>query len=212
MTTPDLLVAVFGALTASLALAFGVPQFLRIRRTGSVAGVSLPSITNTLVSTTAWLLYGLQLRDVWVTLTSFAGLPALAATFVLVLRRGGSRTGMWIPVAWAALLTLAAVLAPWLPSAFPAILGCSVLWYVTPAAVTAWRSADISGLAPGTWWLLAVDGGVGGAYGVAAGVTAYLVYASMALTGALVVLARVWWRWVPECGACAPLGGCTCLA
>ncbi len=87
-----------------------------------------------------------------------------------------------------------------------------MLWYVVPAAVTAWRSADISGLAPGTWWLLAVDGGVGGAYGVAAGVTAYLVYASMALTGALVVLARVWWRWVPECGACAPLGGCTCLA
>ena len=30
--------------------------------------------------------------------------------------------------------------------------------------------------------------------------------------GASVVLARVLWRWTPECGECAPLTGCTCPA
>ena len=35
----------------------------------------------------------------------------------------------------------------WLWIVFPALLGASALWYVTPAAVTAWRSADVSGLA-----------------------------------------------------------------
>jgi uncharacterized protein with PQ loop repeat len=210
--SPDLLTAVVGATTTALALAVGVPQWWRVRRTGSAAGVSLPSITNTLVSTTAWLLYGLHLRDVWVTAMSLAGLPALIATFVVVVRAGGSREGMWIPVAWASLLTVTAVLTPWAPAAFPAVLGFSVAWYVVPAAVTAWRSADVSGIAAGTWWLLVVDGLLAGAYGVLADVPASIVYAGVATLGASVVLARVLWRWTPECGECAPITGCTCPA
>jgi len=208
----DLLVVVVGALATALALAFGMPQWLRIRRTGSVAGVSLPSITNTLISTTAWLLYGLQLRDVWVFAMSLAGLPALVATFVVVLRNGGARTGMWVPVSWASLLTAAALGAPWAPAAFPAILGGSILWYVTPAAITAWRSPDIYGIASGTWLLLVIDGVIAGAYGVLAEVPASVTYAILAILGALVVLARVWWRWAPECGECAPVARCTCYA
>lgn len=210
--SPDLLTALVGAITTALALAFGVPQWWRVRRTGSVAGVSLPSITNTLVSTTAWLIYGLHLRDVWVTAMSLAGLPALIATFVVVLRAGGSRDGMWIPVAWASLLATTAALTPWVPAAFPTVLGFSVAWYVTPAAITAWRSPDVSGIAAGTWWLLVLDGLLAGAYGVLADVPASIVYAGVATLGALVVLARVLWRWAPECGECAPLAGCTCPA
>jgi uncharacterized protein with PQ loop repeat len=206
--SPDLLVTVVGALTTALALAFGVPQWLRIRRTGSVAGVSLPSITNTIVSTTAWLFYGLHLRDVWVTATSVAGLPALIATFVVVVRHGGSRSGMWIPVTWAALLASAAALLPWAPAVFPTILGASVLWYVTPAAITAWRSADVSGIASGTWLLLMLDGGFAGAYGVLADVPASVVYAVVASLGALVILTRIWWRWAPACGECAVRCAC----
>jgi len=208
----DLLVIVTGAATAALALAFGVPQWLRVRRTGSVAGVSLPSVTNTVVSTAAWLVYGVHLHDFWVILTAAVGLPSLVGTFVAVVRRSDERAGMWLPLTWAALLAGTAAATPWLPTLFPAVLGASALWYVTPAAVTAWRSADVSGIAAGTWLLLAVDGLVAGAYGVVAGVTAYLVYCGVALVGALVVIARVYWRWVPECGECAPITGCTCTA
>jgi len=208
----DLLVILSGAATAALAVAFGLPQFFRVRRTGSVAGVSLPSVTNTLVSTTAWLFYGLHLHDFWVTLTSVVGLPSLIATFVAIVRRSDDRSGMWLPLGWAALLASTAATTPWFPLLVPALLGGSALWYVTPAAVTAWRSADVSGIASGTWLLLAVDGLVAGAYGLAAGVPAYLVYAAIAVVGALTVLARVYWRWAPDCGECAPITGCTCAA
>ena len=210
--TNDLLVIVTGAATAALALAFGVPQWLRVRRTGSVAGVSLPSVTNTVVSTTAWLVYGVHLHDFWVILTAAVGLPSLVGTFVAVVRRSDERAGMWLPLTWAALLAGSAAATPWLPTLFPAVLGASALWYVTPAAVTAWRSADVSGIAAGTWLLLALDGLVAGAYGVIASVPAYLVYCAVALVGAGIVLARVYWRWAPECGECAPFAGCTCPA
>jgi len=115
---------------------------------------------------------------------------------------------MWLPLLWAGLLAATAALTPVLPALFPAVLGASALWYVTPAAVTAWRSADVSGIAAGTWLLLALDGLVAGAYGVVAGVPAYLVYCGVALVGAGIVLARVYWRWAPTCGECAPLTGC----
>jgi uncharacterized protein with PQ loop repeat len=206
------MVAVVGAVTTVLAFAFGVPQWLRVRRTGSVSGISLPSITNSLVSTSAWLLYGVQRHDVWITATSVAGLPALVATLLVVARHGASRQGLWIPAAWAGVLTAAALASPVLPTAFPTVLGASVLWYVTPAATTAWRSADVSGIASGTWMLLAFDGGLAGAYGVLAEVPASIVYAVIASFGAVVVLTRLWWPWAPDCGECAPVTGCECTA
>ena len=208
----DLLVIVSGAATAALAVAFGLPQFFRVRRTGSVAGVSLPSVTSTLVSTTAWLFYGLHLQDFWVTITSVVGLPSLIATFVAIVRRSDDRTGMWLPLGWAGLLAATAVATPWAPALFATVLGASALWYVAPAAITAWRSADVTGIAQGTWLLLALDGLIAGAYGIAAGVAAYLVYAVVAAIGAIIVLSRIWWRWTPECGQCAPITGCTCTA
>jgi uncharacterized protein with PQ loop repeat len=207
---PEVLTAVTGALTALLALSFGVPQFLHVRRTRSVAGISLPSITNSLVSTTAWLAYGVWLGDVWVTVTSIVGLPALAAAGWVALRHGASRRGMWVPALWSATLLLALLVTPVLPTAFATVLGASVLWYVTPAALTAWRSADVSGIAAGTWLLLLADGLVAGAYGVLADVPAYLVYAVTAALGAMAVLARLWWRWSPDCGECPPVAGCVC--
>jgi uncharacterized protein with PQ loop repeat len=207
---PDVLTAVAGALTALLALAFGLPQYLHVRRTRSVAGISLPSIANSLVSTSAWLAYGVWLGDVWVTLTSLVGLPALGAAGWVALRHGASRSGMWVPAVWAGILGAAVLVTPVLPTAFATVLGASVLWYVTPAALTAWRSSDISGIAAGTWLLLLADGAVAGLYGVLADVPAYLVYAATAALGALAVLARLWWRWSPECGACPPVTGCAC--
>ena len=207
---PDVLTTVAGALTAVLALAFGLPQYLHVRRTGSVAGISLPSIVNSLVSTTAWLAYGVWLGDVWVTVTSLVGLPALAAAGWVSLRHGASRQGLWVPALWSGLLLAALAVTPWLPTAFATVLGASVLWYVGPAAATAWRSADVSGVAAGTWLLLLVDGGVAGLYGVLADVPAYLVYAATATLGALAVLARLWWRWGPACGQCPPVAACAC--
>lgn len=208
--TTQLLIIITGLATAVLAFAFGFPQWFHVRRTGSVAGISLASVTNSLVSTMAWLFYGLAIKDVWVTTTSIVGLPATIATLVAVMRRSEDRDGMWVPAAYAGILALTAALTPWAPALFPTVLGMSILWFAVPAAITAWGSPDVAGLAQGTWWLLVLDGVIAGAYGMLANVPAYLVYAVVAIIGALVVLARIHWRWVPECGECAPIPGCAC--
>ena len=208
--TTQLLIIITGLATAVLAFAFGFPQWFRVRRTGSVSGISTASVTNSLVSTFAWLVYGLAIKDVWVTTTSIVGLPATVATLVAVARRSDEREGMWVPLAYAGILALTASFTPWLPALFPALLGMSILWFAVPAAITAWGSPDVAGLAQGTWWLLVLDGAIAGAYGMLANVSAYLVYAVVAIVGALVVLVRIHWRWVPECGECAPIPGCVC--
>ena len=107
-----LLTLVTGLATAGLAFAFGFPQFFRVRRTGSAEGVSLASVTNSLVSTTAWLLYGFSLQDVWVITTSLVGLPAIIATIHVVRRAKDDHTGMWMPVVYTALLAATALLIP----------------------------------------------------------------------------------------------------
>ena len=98
----DTLVVVFGVLTTVLALGYGVPQWLKVRRTGSVAGVSVPSISCALVSAFAWVAYGVWLQDVWVVLTSGAAIPGLTAARVVLLRSHASRDGLWMTGAWIA--------------------------------------------------------------------------------------------------------------
>jgi uncharacterized protein with PQ loop repeat len=205
-----LLTFVTGLATAVLAFSFGFPQWFRVRRTGSVSGVSLASITNSLISDVAWMLYGFHLRDVWVITTSLVALPSVVAVFYVVYRSGQQREGMWVPLAYAGILAGTAMLVPVAPALFAAVIGASVLWFVVPSAVAAWSSADVSGLATATWWLLIVDGLVAGAYGMLAHVGGYLVYATIAVIGSGLVLARLHWPWVPECGECAPLVGCSC--
>ena len=91
------------------------------------------------------------------------------------------------------------------------LLGASILWYVGPAAVMAWTSADVTGIAAGAWYVLLADAAVWMAYSLLAQVPAGILYAVIAGSGALAVLARLAWRWGPECGACAPLARCTCV-
>jgi hypothetical protein len=154
--------------------------------------VSVAALACSTVSGLAWTAYGVVEHDVWVALPALLTLPATVAAAGLAWTRGGSRERLWLPLAWAGTLVLAAVSSLWLGGGVvDAVLGCSVALMVTPAAVTAWRSTDVSALAASGWWLLLVDALLGGCYGVLAGVGANLVYAVVASTGALVVLGRL---------------------
>jgi uncharacterized protein with PQ loop repeat len=208
------LAAVVGLASVVFAVACVLPQLLRLRKTGAADGVSLPAMANSFVSGVAWTAFGLGLHDPWVTVTSLAGLPPLAVSLVLGWRAGAVRSGLWVPALWAAVLTVVAVLAPLSgPRPLTALLGCSIAWMVVPATVTAWRSTDVSGIAPTSWMLLAADGLVGGAYGLVAGIAANVVYACVAGAGAVAVLGRLAWprlrrTGVPELPA-APMGTAT---
>ena len=205
----DTLVVVFGVLTTLLAVGYGVPQWLKVRRTGSVAGVSVPSISCALVSAVAWVLYGVWLQDIWVVLTSGAAIPGLTAALVVLLRSHASRDGLWMTWAWIGTITAAAAVVPWSEAPITLVLGCSILWYVAPAMWTAWTSADVSGVSRSAWILLLVESAVCTAYGVLADVPAYLVYAAIASVGAISVLVRLALP-AQDCGACPPLRPCSC--
>jgi uncharacterized protein with PQ loop repeat len=185
------LVNVLGFLSVILAVWFAMPQLLKLRRGGSTAGLSLESLANSTISLTGWTIYGFGHGNAWVILASIAGIPATVATLVIAVR-AGHRLSPQLPIVWAGLLAVTALIDHVLGSALVDVaLGCSILWFVVPAALTAWRSTDVSGLAAQTWLILAADGSVFGLYGVAADVAADRVYAVTSIAGAAVILARI---------------------
>jgi len=52
-------VDLLGLLSVILAAWFALPQLIRLRRTGSAAGVSADSLANSLISLVGWTLYGI---------------------------------------------------------------------------------------------------------------------------------------------------------
>jgi uncharacterized protein with PQ loop repeat len=180
-----------GLASVVIAFWFAVPQLTLLVRTGSTAGLSMTSLVNSTISLVAWTLYGLAHGSVWVVASSVVGLPSIVATAVLA-RRDGLQLESALPWVWTWLLMVTAAADIVAGTAMiDAVLGCSILWFVAPQAVTAWRSADVSGIAWQTWALLAVDGLVFGLYGLVSGIGADRVYGSAALLGSAVVVARL---------------------
>ena len=185
------LVDAIGFVSVVLATWFALPQLIKLRREGSTAGLSLESLANSAISLTGWTVYGVGHGKPWVVLASAAGIPATLATIVLA-ARAGHRLAPRMPVVWATVLVFTATIDRMYGSQLiDLVLGCSILWFVAPAAVTAWRSTDVSGLAVQTWFVLAADGAVFGLYGMVANVLADRVYAVTSMAGAAVVLARI---------------------
>jgi len=183
------LVGVAGTL---LAAAYTVPQFRRLRGMTTATGISVAALANSTISGTAWTVFGVAEHQVWVALPALVSLPATAGALVLAWLRGGSRDRLWLPVVW--LVVLAAVgVASFRVGSGPAtiVLGCSVALMVTPAAVTAWRSHDVSAIAASAWAMLLVDAALAAAYGVLAQVDANLIYAVVATAGSLAILLRI---------------------
>jgi uncharacterized protein with PQ loop repeat len=181
-----------GLAAVVLAVAVSVPQFARLLRTGHVSGVSLAAVTNSSISFGAWTIYAVAIGDLWLTISSAVGLPGQAATAWLAWRRGASRQQMWVPALWlAVLLAVAGLDVAAGMSMTTIVVGGSILWLVVPALVTAWRSHDVSGIAPATWWVLGLEGAIFLVYGITVGVAATVLYGVACLVGSGGVLARV---------------------
>jgi uncharacterized protein with PQ loop repeat len=175
-----------------LAAGYTVPQFRKLSRMTTATGVSVAALANSTISGVAWTVFGILEHEVWVALPAAVAVPATAGALVLAWLRGGSRSRLWLPVVWLAVVSLAGLAAIWVGSG-PAtvVLGCSVALLVTPAALTAWRSHDVSAIAASAWALMIVDALLAGAYGVLADVDANLIYAAVATIGSLAILLRV---------------------
>jgi uncharacterized protein with PQ loop repeat len=187
----DLATAI-GVAGTLLAAAYTVPQFRRLRRMTTATGVSVAALANSTLSGTAWTVFGVLEHQVWVALPALVTLPATAGALALAWLRGGARDRLWLPVAW--LVVLAGVgIASFRLGDAPAtvVLGCSVALMVTPAAITAWRSHDVSAIAASAWAMLLLDAALAAAYGFLAHVDANLIYAVVATAGSLAILVRI---------------------
>jgi uncharacterized protein with PQ loop repeat len=190
----DALRLVFGVVMVGLAALYALPQWLRVRRTGSVEGVSVAATSNALLSCVAWVVYGAALGDLAVLLTCLAALPSLGATTWILMKNHASREGMTTTWVWTAALVAAGAVAPWTQVPIEALLGLSIAWYVAPAAWMAWTSIDVTGIAAGAWLVLLTDAVVWLLYSLLTGIPAGILYALIAGAGALAVLARLVWR------------------
>jgi uncharacterized protein with PQ loop repeat len=186
------LATVVGLAGTFLAFAYTVPQMRKLARSGSAAGVSVAALANSTVSGIAWTAFGVVEHEVWVVLPALLALPGTAGAMVLAWHRGGDRDRLWLPVIWAVTITTLTALVPVLGSR-PIIvaLGCSITLMVGPAAVTAWRSHDVSAIAASAWAMLIVDAALAGAYGLLADIDANLIYALVATSGAALILTRL---------------------
>lgn len=175
-----------------LAFAYTVPQLSKLIRGCSAAGISVAALANSTISGIAWTAYGVVEDELWVALPAFVALPATAGALVLAWRGGGVRTRMWLPVVWLAVILTATAVVPLIGDLpITIVLGCSVALLITPAAITAWRSHDVSGIAAAGWAMLIVDALLCGAYGVLAGIDANILYAITATVGSVVILTRI---------------------
>ena len=174
-----------------LAVTQPVPQVIRLVRTRSVAGVSGPTTWLGLTINGAWAAYGIGRGLLPLTVLSGAYVAGYAVIAALLVARG-RRSGIGTGLAAAAVLTALTLTAGW------AVLGTTLALAVgiqfVPQVVEAWRSDDLSGLAPGTYVVSAVDGAVWGTYGLAVADLPLVLYGVvMALVAALVLIPRRRW-------------------
>ncbi len=182
----------FGLATVLLAVGFSVPQLVRLLRTGETAGVSLAGTANSAISFTAWTWYAWSAADLWLFLSSIVGIPGGVLTVVLTWRRGIARDGLWLPVLWSGVLLAAVTLDAVVGSSALALaVGGSVLWLLGPALASAYRSADVSGIAAGTWLVLGLEGVLFLGYGLLAAVPASVIYGVVTVLGSTAMLARL---------------------
>jgi len=182
-------VGLAGALLAFIAT---IPQAAKLLRLQSADGVSVAALTNSTISGLAWTAFGVLEHDAWIAVTALIAVPATAAAAGLAWFRGGARDRLWMPAVWAVTLLAALTASSWIGTAPLALmLGCSISLLVTPAAVTAWRSTDVSAVATSAWLLLLLEAAITGAYGALVGIRANELYAVVAIAGSLAILTRI---------------------
>jgi uncharacterized protein with PQ loop repeat len=139
------------------AAAFAIPQFLpqllKLRATDDTAGVSWSWAALTGVNNAAWFLY-FALASYWTALVPAASAALLAGTLAVALaRRGQARAWPAVLIGgWVALLVAGVTVAG--RSGLGTLLTAAFILQVAPSLWTAYRTAQPTGVAAGTWLLI----------------------------------------------------------
>ncbi|MFB9375506.1 SemiSWEET family transporter [Kineococcus gynurae] len=183
-------VPTLGLVAAGLGIVTGVPQVVRLLRTPDASGLSYPSAVLGVLSSSGWLLYGLQLLDPAQLVANVPGLLCALATLVLIARRLGLRLApaALAAAAWAGVLTAATLLGG------PVLVGIAAtvvsLVKMLPQVLVVLSRTPLHGLAPGTFALTQLSATLWSVYGAATAQTSVTVCSVISLLLATVVLSR----------------------
>ncbi|HEU5081738.1 MAG TPA: PQ-loop repeat-containing protein [Acidimicrobiales bacterium] len=151
------------AFAVVLACTQPVPQIIRLVRTRSVAGVSGPTTWLGFAINVAWASYGIARGLLPVAVLSLAYVAGYIAVGALLVK-GGNRRGVGVALAAGAGLAALTAVGGWV--ALGTVLALAVLPQFLPQVVEAWTADDLTGLAPGTYVVGALDGVVWGGFGL----------------------------------------------
>ncbi len=180
----------FAAVAATvLAVAFLVPQLVKLARTGDPAGVSPTWAAVGAVSNAAWFAY-LVARRLWVAAPSAVPIFVFYALTLVYLRRAGAPVGGAVRrgLVWAAFLVGAFAVGSW--ATLGLVLGFSFGAQMVPSVWTAYRSPTPSGISSGTWWIGAVEAVLWFVYGWARADVPLQIFGAVYLAGSTLMLAR----------------------
>lgn len=150
-----------------LGSAMAYPQAAKLLRTGNPEGVSAIWAGVSVSMNLWWLVYGLA-NSLWGLVPTSAIATVLYAIIVVAYVRSVGRAAFGGLAVGALVFGLAPLpvllVAGW--SAAGVTIGLCYGMQLFPAVVAAWRTSDLSGVAPGTWLMAWVEGAIWGAYGV----------------------------------------------
>jgi uncharacterized protein with PQ loop repeat len=153
-----------------LSFSFLLPQLARLRRTRDGLGVSATAAAVGLVTTVAWIAYGVGTATWAVIVPSAIGALQYGVLLAFIRRSGRPTTPsvarglLWaLTLVLAAALTHAAARGPW--AGLGAALATSVVVQYTPAVLEAFRGPATSGIARATWLLIGLNGLTWALYG-----------------------------------------------
>ncbi|MEE8375005.1 MAG: hypothetical protein V3S26_01620 [Acidimicrobiia bacterium] len=170
-------------------IAFLVPQISKLIRTGDSSGVSTTWASLGLVTNVGWAAY-LSSQGFWIAiLAPIFTIVAYALTMWALVRTGRDpRQSYLLGAVWGVLLTATALVAGW--TALGVVLGLSYGVMLTPSVWTAFRTADPSGISPGTWRIGIVEALLWGYYGWFHGDIGILTFSVVGLVGSVLMLTR----------------------
>jgi uncharacterized protein with PQ loop repeat len=187
------LLASLPLVAAVLAVPQFLPQLARVRRAGTIAGVSWSWAALTSVNNAAWLGY-FALSGFWTALVPAISAPVLSGLLAVELARRGSgmpKRPMVLTSVWAVVLLTAGVAFG--RAGLGSALAVAFLLQVTPSVCTVYRSRDTAGVSRGTWLLIFGELLCWGVFGVHEADPRLIVLGATGVMASLLVLARVSW-------------------
>jgi uncharacterized protein with PQ loop repeat len=169
-----------------------VPQVVRFHRSGSTDGVSGTWVGVGVAMNTWWIAYALA-EQLWGLLPVSIGATALylviGAQYAALTGRPGLRRVLVGTAGFAVIPGIALLAGGW--TATGLTMGFAYAVQFSPAAITAVRSVDVSGISPATWTMAWVEAAIWFTYGATVGDQALLVGGGGGALMATIILVRL---------------------